>query len=133
MLTFKSLTNIKIEIIVEGLLASFADYFVQMPQSVNFWKNHWQRNRVRYDLSFGVFDGENLVGFMVNGVDFRDGKLMAFNAGTGVIPSHQGQKIVKQLYNFALPIFKNNGIENFALEVIAQNNKSHKSVSIRWV
>lgn len=127
MLIFKSLEDIKTEIIVKTLLEAFADYFVPMQQSADFWGKYWQTNRVRFDLSFGVFDGERLVGFMMNGVDFRNGKLTAFNVGTGVIPTYRGQKMVKQLYDFALPIFKNNGIENFGLEVIVQNIKAIKA------
>ena len=98
-----------------------------MQQSVVFWEKHWKRNRVRYDLSFGVFEGERLIAFMVNGIDYRDGKLIAFNAGTGVIPTYRGQKLVKQLYDFSFPIFKENDVENFALEVISQNIKAIKA------
>jgi GNAT superfamily N-acetyltransferase len=127
MLIFKSLEHIKTEIIVETLLEAFSDYFVPMQKSIDFWEKYWQTNRVRFDLSFGVFDAERLVSFMMNGVDFRVGKLTAFNVGTGVIPTYRGQKMVKQLYDFALPIFKNNGIENFGLEVITQNIKAIKA------
>ena len=127
MLTFKSLENTKIEIITEALLESFSDYFVPMRQSIIFWEEYWKRNRVRYDLSFGAFEDDQLVGFIVNGIDYRDGSLVAFNAGTGVIPTYRGQKLVKQLYNFAFPFFKKIGIENFALEVITQNIKAIKA------
>jgi GNAT superfamily N-acetyltransferase len=134
MLIFKTLEHTEIEIIVKTLLEAFSDYFVPMQKSIAFWENYWQTNRVRFDLSFGVFDGDDLVGFMVNGIDFREGKLTAFNAGTGVIPRYRGRKLVKQLYDFALPIFKNENIENFALEVICQNIqaiKAYQSIGFR--
>lgn len=127
MLIFKSLEHIETEIIVRTLTEAFADYFVSMSKETAFWENYWRTNRVRFELSFGAFSDDSLVAFMMNGVDFRDGKLTAFNVGTGVIPTYRGQKMVKQLYDFAMPIFKKNGIENLGLEVITQNIKAIKA------
>lgn len=128
MLLFKTLGNTSISKIVAALVDSFSDYFVPMPDSVDFWKNHWKKNRVQYDLSIGTFDADdNLVGFMIMGIDERNGKTVAFNAGTGVISKYRGQKLVKQMYDFAIPIFKENRIEELALEVISQNIKAIKA------
>lgn len=127
MITFQSLENIEFEVLVKALHISFADYFVPMTAPASFWEKYWKINRVRYDLSFGIFDNDVLVAFMVNGIDYRNGKLVAFNVGTGVLPSHRGQRFVQQLYDFAFPILKNNGVENFGLEVVTKNIQAIKA------
>lgn len=127
MLVFKTLEHTLVTEIVETMTTSFADYFVKVPDDVDFWKNRWKTNRVRYDLSIGTFDNNNLIAFMVIGVDKRNGKRVAFNAGTGVIPQYRGQRLVKQMYDFAIPIFKENGIDELALEVITKNIKAIKA------
>lgn len=127
MLVFKTLKYTLVTKIVETMTTSFADYFVKVPDDVSFWENRWKTNRVQYDLSIGTFDGDNLVAFMVIGVDKRNGKRVAFNAGTGVIPQYRGQRLVKQMYDFAMPIFEKSGINELALEVITKNIKAIKA------
>ena len=127
----KSLEHIEMSKIVDCFNDSFADYFVKMPTSVDFWEKRWKAARVDYSLSFGMFDGRELVGFIITGVDFKNGFRTAFNTGTGVIPAYRGQKIVKQIYDFAIPVLLVKGIEQCSLEVIVGNDKAiraYKSV-----
>ena len=123
----KSLEHVEISKIVECFNVSFADYFVKMPSSVDFWEERWKAARVDYSLSFGMFDGYDLVGFIINGVDYKNGFLTAFNTGTGVIPAYRGQKIVKQIYDFAIPVLLVKGIQSCSLEVIVGNDKAIKA------
>lgn len=128
MLTFNTIEDVALEEIVKIFVQSFVNYYVVMPTETKFWKKRWKTNRVRYDLSIGTFDDEgNLIGFMIIGVDYRNGKKVAFNAGTGVVPEFRGQKLVKRMYQYAIPLFKKNGIEEMALEVINKNIKAIKA------
>ena len=83
--------------------------------------------KVDYALSYGMFDGDNLVGFIINAIDYRNGNKIAFNTGTGVIPEYRGNRIVKSIYDFAVPDLKINGITKCSLEVIIENIKAVKS------
>lgn len=128
MLTFDTIEHISLDEIVNVFSHSYMNYYVEMPNRAKYWKKKWTINRVRYDLSIGTFDeANNLIAFMIIGVDERNGKKVAFNAGTGVIPTFRGQKLVKQMYQFAIPLFKENGIEELALEVINKNIKAIKA------
>ena len=128
MLTFDTIEHVSLDEIVNVFSHSYMNYYVAMPNSTKYWKKKWKINRVRYDLSIGTFDESNkLIAFMIMGIDERNGKKVAFNAGTGVIPAFRGQKLVKQMYQYALPIFKENGIEELALEVINKNIKAIKA------
>lgn len=117
----KSLEHVNIEQIIDCFLLSFENYFVKMPPDRNFYKQRWQTTHVNFKLSFGMFDGERLVGFILLIVDYRNGRKTAFNTGTGVIPDYRGQKIVATIYQKALGELKKNGITFSALEVITKN------------
>lgn len=112
--------------IVECLLSAFSNYFVQLPASVSYWEDRFTAARVDRDLSFGMFDEDKLVGFIINGIDHHNGKLTAFNSGTGVLSAYRGKAIVDRLYAHALPRFKERGVEKCMLEVIQENERALK-------
>ena len=123
----KKLENIEFDIIVDCFLRSFENYYVNVPTDKNYYKRRWEMAKVDYALSYGMFDGENLVGFIIHAIDDRNGKRIAFNTGTGVLPEYRGKRIVKSIYDFALPDLRINGIEKCALEVILENTKAIKA------
>lgn len=120
----RNLSQTKIETIVECLVESFKNYFVKMPSNVDFWRNRFHAARVDYTLSFGVFDQDKLVAFIIHGIDMHNHQKTAFNTGTGVIEAYRGQKLVDQMYSFAFPILKENDIEKCMLEVIDKNDRA---------
>jgi len=120
-LKIKTLEHIEFETIITCFLSAFENYFVQLPTDKAYYKERWKIAKVNYQLSYGMFDGEQLVGFIIHAVDNRDGELIAFNTGTGVLPKYRGQKITKAIYNYALPDLKENGITKCLLEVITAN------------
>lgn len=120
----RNLENTPVEVIVDALVKSFADYFLQLPDNIQYWQNRFKIARVDLSLSFGMFDGDMLAGFILIGVDVQDDKLTAFNTGTGVLPQYRGSAIVDKLYEHALPLFKSKDIKSCALEVIEANDKA---------
>lgn len=123
-MTIRNLKHTELTEIVDCLIASFADYFVQMPAAVTYWESRFAGARVNYALSYGAFDEGKLAGFMMHGIDTREGELLAFNTGTGVLPAYRGKQLVDSLYAFALPQLKAAGIKKCALEVIRKNEKA---------
>ena len=118
------LKNTDLPIIVDCLVKAFANYFVPMPDSVDYWRNRFKGARVNFELSYGVFDDQQLVAFIINGVDGEKEALTAFNTGTGVLPAYRGQQLVDKMYEKAIPIFKENDITSCALEVIQANDRA---------
>ena len=88
---------------MDFFLSAFANYFVKIPTDPKDYKRHWQATGERFDVSYGMFDADILVGFIIHAVHERPGELTAYNSGTGVIPNYRGQRIVKSIYNFAIP------------------------------
>ena len=135
-LTVKDLRNIDLDELLDCFLMAFENYFVKMPTDRNYYKERWKNAKVDFKLSYGMFDGDKLVGFIINAVDKRNGELTAFNTGTGVIPEYRGQKIVKSLYDYALTDFKRNDIVNCSLEVITDNEiaiRSYQSIGFEII
>ncbi len=127
----KSLSHISFDTLVDCFFVAFDDYYVPLPKDRNSYKQRWKAAGVDYDLSYGMFDGEELIAFMIHAVDTRFGVRTAFNTGTGVLPEYRGQRLVKAIYDYALPDLKKNGIQKSSLEVIQENEraiKAYKSV-----
>lgn len=118
----KTLNHSTFAQVVDCFLEAFQDYFVPMPTDPEYYRNRWKSSQIEFDLSFGMYDGEKLVGFILHGIDKRGGELVAYNAGTGVIAQYRGQRIVKRIYEEALPILKSNGVTRSILEVITKND-----------
>ncbi|WP_108808128.1 GNAT family N-acetyltransferase [Aquimarina spinulae] len=123
----RTLEKVAFKSIIDCFLISFKNYFVEMPTDLEYYKERWDNAKVRFDLSYGMFDDEKLVGFIINGIDKRNGDLIAFNTGTGVIPEYRGKKIVQSIYEYALKDLKQNGITLCSLEVIKENTIAIKS------
>ena len=120
----KNLKNTPLSDIVKCLVEAFEGYFVQMPSEVEYWEKRYERARVNYELCYGVFDKGQLVAFIINGVGRLNGHLTAFNTGTGVIPAYRGQQLVDQMYAYAIPFLKKEGITKCSLEVIQENARA---------
>ncbi len=120
----QNLAHTSLPEIVDCLLEAFTGYFVPMPKEVAFWENRFRSARVDYAHSYGAFVGERLVGFIIHGIDRHEGKLTAFNSGTGVIPDFRGQQLVDRMYAAALPALRTAGIEQCLLEVIQANDRA---------
>ncbi|WP_425237265.1 GNAT family N-acetyltransferase [Ulvibacterium sp.] len=123
----KNLGNTDFNRILESFLLAFQNYFVTVPTNGDYYKERWKVAKVDFNFSYGMFDGEKLVGFVIHAIDHRDGKLTAFNTGTGVIPDYRGQKIVQSIYEYAFTDLKRIGITNCALEVITKNERAIRS------
>lgn len=127
MLTVKNLENIEFETIIDCFLKSFKNYSVKMPTDINYYKERWKIAKVDFNLSYGMFEGRNLIGFIINAIDERNGIKIAFNTGTGVLPKFRGKRIIKSIYNYAIPDLKRNGITKCSLEVLTDNIIAIKS------
>ena len=122
-----NLSTTPFDIIMDCFFEAFEGYFVKMPNDKAYFRKRWESAKVDYNLSYGIEDEGKLVGFIIHAIDTRDGKLTAFNTGTGVIPSHRGKRIVKTIYDYAFMDLKKHGVERSTLEVITENKAAIKS------
>ena len=121
-----NLSTLPFEKVVEVFLKAFQNYFVPLPTDVDYWKNRFAAVKVDWELSFGMFEGDDLVGYIINAIGNHNGKLTAYNTGTGVLEEFRGRQIVDDLYEHAFPVFRKRGIEKCLLEVICENKRAIK-------
>ncbi len=126
-MVIKNLYAIPFATLMECFLKAFEGYFVTMPADPEYYRERWKRAKVDYSLSYGMFDNEALVGFIIHAIDERNGHKTAFNTGTGVIPEYRGKRIVHSLYEHAIPELQKEGVSLCALEVITKNEKAIKA------
>lgn len=120
----KKLSSLPFPKIIEALLAAFSDYYVTLSEDLDYWRQRFHAARVNLDYSYGVFDQEQLVAFIIHGIDQKKAIPTAFNTGTGVLDAYRGQKLVDLLYAHALPKLHAQGIKLCSLEVIQQNARA---------
>ncbi len=105
-------------------LDAFSDYEVPLQLSLAQLEYMFSRRGVDWQLSFGAFEGDRLVGFVMNGVGEWNGLATAYDTGTGVRASQQGKGVGKQMFAVALPALKAKGIRQYLLEVIQSNTSA---------
>lgn len=120
----KTLASVSFEDVIGCFLTAFKDYFVSLPEDIEYWRERFLTTRVDWELSFGMLDGDKLVGYVIHGIDMHDGKMTAYNTGTGVLPDYRGKAIVDRLYDHALPLLREKGVEKCLLEVICENERA---------
>lgn len=109
------------EKLLQAINASFADYIVPFQLTAEQLQFKIDSESICLDWSAGVFDEGQLIAFIMHGVRNFDGKTVAYNAGTGVLPTFRGQGWVSKMYTFVEPFLKENQVQEMVLEVIESN------------
>jgi len=125
MITIKTLTGISIEQIHKAFSKAFADYVEPMELTVKELQHGIERRGYNPDLSFGAFNGNELVGFTLNGIGEWNGELTVYDAGTGIIKDFRKQGIATRIFNESLPVLRENKITQYLLEVIITNTGAY--------
>lgn len=120
----KSLSHSSLQEIVDCQLEAFSDYSEDFPSDLNYYTTRFRLARVDFAYSYGAFDSGKLVAFVLMGIDNPNGKWVAFNLATGVIPAFRGQKLVDRIFEHALPLLRQRGVEKCQLEVIPDNARA---------
>lgn len=123
----KSVKDLELQEFTTCFNEAFSDYVIPFHVSSEYLADKFAGAGVNYQMSFGAFDQEKLVAFVMHGIGDRNGESTAFNTGTGVVPLYRGRRLVEQIYRHALPILKEAHIQKCLLEVIQTNDKAIKA------
>lgn len=123
----KTLKGTDTKEILHAFNSSFTDYFIPLQFTLEQMESKMIKDNVDLDLSIGVFKENTLLAFILNGVDQLNGKKVIYNSGTGVIPSERSKGLTQKMYDFILPILKENSFDYSVLEVISENQAALKS------
>ena len=121
MIKIKTLSNIPFENIYEAFKNAFSDYVEPLDLTLEQLKYMVERRGCKFELSFGAFNGDDLVGVTLNGVRQWNGEPTVYDTGTGVIKEFRKQGIATKMFNESLPVLRENNITQYLLEVIKTN------------
>ena len=121
MITYRRLTDKDFPRLYHATLAAFSDYTVPYQPTQESLQRMFLINGVSFGLSVGAFDGDEMIGFAVNAVGVWRGRRTVYNSGTGIVPSCRRRGISRKMFDFILPILREDNIEQYLLEVISEN------------
>lgn len=110
------------QVLYETFIEAFSDYVIPFALTEAQFRNHINLNAVDLDRTVGCEEGGRLIGFSLNGFGLWERKLTAYDAGTGVVPSHRRKGVSRAMFEMMMPLFAENGVEQFLLEVITSND-----------
>lgn len=120
----KSLTGVSFADIHQAFANAFSDYAEPWDKTVDEIQYMLERRGYNADLSFGTFENGGIVSFMLNGTCMWNGKLTAYDMGTGTVPEFRRQGLAEKIFNVVAKELKTAGIEQYLLEVIRVNTKA---------
>ena len=118
----RTLTGDDFEIVHRAFVEAFSDYVVPMQLTREQLREMLTRRGWVPELSIGVFDGETLAAFTLNGAEGD----RAYDSGTGVLPSHRRRGLGRVVMEESFDILRANGFREYVLEVIESNTKAHQ-------
>ena len=127
-LTMARMAPVDPTLLHSAFLEAFADYAMDASGTTeDRLLLRMKKNAVDYGVSPGLYDEDRLVGFTLIGIDSWGGSLTAYDAGTGIVPEFRRQGWARKLFDHALPALRERGVEQFALEVLQQNQPAIKA------
>ncbi len=124
MLAYKSLEHVDFEVVHSAFIDAFSNYEVPFELTVQELSYMLERRGYATRFSYGAFYNNQLVGFVLNAVVDVKGLLTAYDTGTGIVQEFQGKGVAKKLLNFTIEKLKNQGVQQYQLEVIKTNQKA---------
>ena len=124
MFIYKTVENISIENLHNTFLDAFSDYQVKMDLPLLKLQQMLQRRGYVAEASIGAFNNNILVGFILNAIRQWNGKLTAYDTGTGVINNYRNRGITSNMFLNVRELLKKMGVEQYLLEVIQSNTSA---------
>ncbi len=124
MIEIKQLSNTSIEAIYHSFNRAFEDYVEPVQMTLSQFQHMIERRGYNAEISFGAFDGGELVGFTLNGQGSWQGIETAYDTGTGIIKRYRKQGLATRILEESLELLRKKGIRQYLLEVIKTNTKA---------
>lgn len=121
MIIYNTVDSISIEKIHSTFIDAFSDYQVKMDLPLLKLQQMLNRRGYVAAASIGAFNDDVLVGFLLNAIRPWNGKLSAYDTGTGVINGYRNNGITSNMFLSAKELLKEMGVEQYVLEVIQSN------------
>jgi GNAT superfamily N-acetyltransferase len=122
--TIRTLNECTFDQAVELWNGGFSQYYSDMTTDVEKFMIYLGTKRISPKLSVGLFVGDRPAGFVLIATREVDGKLLAWNGGTGVHPDFRGMGLARPLMRTAVDNLRAAGVHTAYLEVVSKNVKA---------
>ena len=119
MLEIRPLDTLSAESLVDTFLEAFSDYATSFSRQQVL--SNLTRRGFKAGYSYGMFDGGKLISFVFNGIREYNGRLTAYDTGTGTLKDYRRKGLTSRLLQHAESALKEKGIEGYLLEVLCDN------------
>lgn len=126
MILYNSLDKTNNETLHKAFLEAFSDYQVKIDLPLWKFQQMLQRKGFNPEISIGAFDNGQLVGFVLNGFRTWNGKVTAYDIGTGIIGVYRRQGITSDMLLHIKKLLKAKRAEQYLLEVLQDNQSAVK-------
>ena len=123
----KTLEEVSLDELLNTFNEAFSDYLVPLQLTQDQLKGKIISDKINFTCSSGAFLDNQLIGFILHGMDIIDNKHVVYNAGTGVIPSERSKGITARMHDFVVQTLKKKNIDYLILEVISKNIRAIKA------
>ena len=125
-ISVQSLACVDLQTIQHCFNASFKNYYTPVQLDKHQIAEKLITEAIDLKLSFGIFNGDELIGFMLNGIDMAGNQKVAYMAASGILPEYRGYKLFYQLQEHSIQELKKAAVNKVVLEVIEQNTAAIK-------
>jgi ribosomal protein S18 acetylase RimI-like enzyme len=122
MITINNLAAIAFDDLYSTFHEAFKDY--NRTWSKDEFGRMLHRRGYNPRISFGAFEGDQLVSFTLNGFGRFNNKLTAYDTGSGTIKEYRGKGLATEIFKQSIPHLKKNGVQQYLLEVIHDNKQA---------
>ncbi|WP_217560014.1 GNAT family N-acetyltransferase [Paenibacillus sp. GbtcB18] len=121
MIVIRKLSECTLDQAVQVWNAGFSGYLVDMTTNPDAFMTRQAYEQLSPQHSIVAFDGEQPVGFVLNGIRMAGGRTISWNGGTGVIPAYRGRGVGRKLIEASLDIYRKEGVDTATIEAFASN------------
>ncbi|MFD7525101.1 GNAT family N-acetyltransferase [Paenibacillus chitinolyticus] len=121
MIVIRKLSECTLDQAVQVWNAGFSGYLVDMTTNPDAFMTRQAYEQLSPQHSIVAFDGEQPVGFVLNGIRMAGGRTISWNGGTGVIPAYRGRGVGRKLIEASLDIYRKEGVNTATIEAFASN------------
>ncbi|WP_171684953.1 GNAT family N-acetyltransferase [Paenibacillus planticolens] len=118
---FKKMSELTAEDMVALWNKGFEGYYINSELNLDKFLSRAVNEGLSLEHSLVMFAEDEPIGFVMNGFRSIEGRKVAWNGGTGIVPAYRGKGFGKQLMERNLQLYREQGVETALLEALVQN------------
>lgn len=123
-ITIKRVSECSLEQLTAAWNEGFSDYYVPMKFSVEIFTNRFANDELMPSRSVAALIDGRVVGIILNGIRIVNGRKVAWNGGTCVIPEYRRYGVAKAMMDASLAIYEEESVDVATLEAFKQNERA---------